>query len=450
MKIDKQKIINFYQLLQQRADSFIERHIPQDVRTALSQDSDKRLLAWLLGLFMLFFVWSCLSPVDRIVRAEGRIIAAGRAQIVQHLEGGIVTEILVQEGQSVKAGEVLMRLSNLQANTSAQQSQNRFWTIKAQQARLEAEAQGIDQITFNDDIPGEYRKLEFDVFQERNARNQSERNVITQQINQRQSELSEAQTRATSLATEVELSRKQSTLLEGLYKSGAASQIEMLDAQGRTQRLQTQYNDVRGSIPRLQAAVAEAKAKLTESIAKQKTEAKTELTQISEEIERLSAAVDNDQDRLARTEVRAPMSGYINRLNFNTIGGVIKPGEAVLEITPSEGPVAVEAHVRPDDRASLRPGLETRVMVGAYDYAVYGALVGKVVEVSADTVPDEHGQRYYRVLIKTDGNEGALARQSLLPGMTAHADVVLGQRRVISYLVSPLLKFTQRAMREPT
>jgi adhesin transport system membrane fusion protein len=122
----------------------------------------------------------------------------------------------------------------------------------------------------------------------------------------------------------------------------------------------------------------------------------------------------------------------------------------LLEITPSDGPVAVEARVRPDDRASLRPGLQTRVLIGAYDYAVYGSLEGRVVEVSADTVPDEHGQRFYRVVIQTNSAKGLLAKQSILPGMTAHADVVLGQRSVMSYLLSPLLRFTQRALREPT
>ena len=147
--------------------------------------------------------------------------------------------------------------------------------------------------------------------------------------------------------------------------------------------------------------------------------------------------------------VRAPTAGFVNRLYFNTLGGVIKAGEAVLEITPSEGPLAVEARVRPDDRASLRTGLPTRVMVGAYDYTVYGALEGKVVEVSSDTLPDEHGQRYYRVLVQTLPANGALSKEIILPGMTASADVVVGQRSVLSYLLSPLLRFSARALSEP-
>jgi adhesin transport system membrane fusion protein len=226
--------------------------------------------------------------------------------------------------------------------------------------------------------------------------------------------------------------------------------MEMLEAQGRTQRLLTQYNDVSGSIARLQAAVAEASARLEESNSRSRADIRAELSQVSSEMSRYELAVGGDEDRLARTEVRAPASGFVNRLYFNTIGGVAKPGEALLEITPNDGPVAVEARVRPDDRASLRPGLETRIMIGAYDYAIYGALDGKVIEVSADTVPDEHGQRFYRVVIQTAVAQGLLAKQPILPGMTARADVVLGQRSVISYLLSPLTRFKAQALREPT
>ena len=415
-----------------------------------SLSRDQQLLLGLMVLGLVLFLWACLAPVDRIVRADGRIIASARSQIVQHLEGGIVTELLVREGQAVKAGEVMMRISAVQAHTSVQQGQSKLWALKAQHARLSAEAEGRSTIKFPNDIPVEQQQLEMNAFRERSSRSTSEKSVVSQQVSQRQSDLAEAKTRAQGLATELDLARKQSTLLEGLFRKGAASQMEMLEAQGRTQRLSTQYNDVTGSLPRLQSAVAEASARLSESNSRVRADVRTELSQVSSEIARFELAVNGDEDRLARTEVRAPSSGFINRLYFNTIGGVAKPGEPLLEITPSDGPVAVEARVRPDDRASLRPGLTTRVLVGAYDYAVYGSLEGRVVEVSADTVPDEHGQRFYRVVIQTNSAKGLLAKQSILPGMTAHADVVLGQRSVMSYVLSPLLRFTQRALREPT
>ena len=413
-------------------------------------EPDHRLLLALSALMTCLLVWAVFCPVDQIVRAEGRIIPTGRAQTIQHLEGGIVSQILVREGQMVQAGDVLMRLSDVQANTSVQQGQSRLHVLKAQQARLTAEAMGQATPEFESDIPADIQQEALSAFRERISRFQSERQVLSQQHAQRQAELSEAASRTQSVQAELDLARKQSNLMDGLYRKGAASQMELLDAQSRTQKLNTAENDILASIPRLKAAIAELSAKLAESTARFRAEARTELTQVSAEVAKMNLAVDGDSDRLSRTEVRAPTSGFINRLNVNTIGGVVKPGEAILEITPTEGPVAVEARVRPNDRASLRAGLETRVLIGAYDYAVYGALKGRLIEVSADTVPDETGQRYYRVLIQTDKPEGRMATKAILPGMTARADVVLGQRTVLSYLLSPLLRFKQQAFTEPT
>lgn len=419
-------------------------------RQWLALTPEQRLLSTLLGLVVLALLWAMLMSVDRIVRAEGRIIAAGRSQVVQHLEGGIVSEINVREGQMVKAGDVLMKFSTAQANSSFLQGQSQLEVLKARRARLEAEDKGLLQPKFEESVSEAIAQQELNLMRVRLSHLQSERSVLSQQIEQRQAELSEARTRAASLAQELALAKRQSGLMEGLFQKGAASQMEMLEAQGRTQRLNTQHNDVAGSIPRLQAAVLETQARLNELVSRYKSEVRNELNEVTASLANTTHVVSGEEDRLARTEVRSPVAGYVNRLHFNTIGGVAKPGEPLLEITPSEGRVAVEARVRPDDRGALRPGLETRVLIGAYDYAVYGALTGKLVEVSADTVPDEQGQRYYRVLIETDAAEGALATQAILPGMTARADVVLGQRSIASYVFSPLLRFAHRALREPT
>jgi adhesin transport system membrane fusion protein len=366
------------------------------------------------------------------------------------LEGGIVSEINVREGQMVKAGDVLMKFSTAQANSSFLQGQSQMEVLQARRARLEAEAQGLAQPKFDASVSEPIAQQELNLMRVRLSHLQSERSVLSQQIDQRQAELSEARTRTASLSQELALAKRQSGLMEGLFQKGAASQMEMLEAQGRTQRLNTQHNDVAGSIPRLQAAVLETQARLNELVSRHKSEVRNELNEVAASLANTTHVVSGEEDRLARTEVRSPVAGYVNRLHFNTIGGVAKSGEPLLEITPSEGRVAVEARVRPDDRGALRPGLETRVLIGAYDYAVYGALTGKLVEVSADTVPDEQGQRYYRVLIETDAAEGALAAQAILPGMTARADVVLGQRSIASYVFSPLLRFAHRALREPT
>jgi adhesin transport system membrane fusion protein len=403
------------------------------------------LVLLMLGLLL----WAAWAPIDKIVRAQGRIITASKSQVVQHLEGGIVSEILVHEGQKVQAGQTLMRLSDVNANSNLSQGKSRLQSLKATQARLRAEAQGGSNLQFDDDIPVSMQMLEKNAFEERQSRIRSEQAALQQQINQRQAELKEAQARSQSLSTELNIAKQQTTMVDSLLKKGAASQMELLEAQSRTERLNTQFRDVVNTIPRLMSAQAESAARINESQSRFRAEARTELNQVSAEISRIQAGIRADSDRVSRTEVRAPSTGFVNRLMFNTIGGVVKPGEAVLEITPSEGPLAVEARVRPDDRASLRAGLSTRVMLGAYDYTVYGALQGEVVEVSSDTLPDENGQRYYRVVVETKPAQGPLAQEVILPGMTASADVIVGKRSVLSYLLSPLLRFSSRAMREP-
>jgi adhesin transport system membrane fusion protein len=419
-------------------------------RQTLSERRDQRVLMLTGVVLLLLLVWAALAPVDKVVRAEGRIIPSTRAQLVQHLEGGIVRDIRVREGESVKAGDVLLSLSSSQVNTDVQQGRNRVDVLKAQQARLKAEAVGAAAPEFSADIPDAQKNLERAAFRERNEKIRAEQSALRQQITQRQSELEEAQNRVKNLATEVDVARKQLGVMEGLYRKGAASQLEWLDAQGRLQRLNTTQGDVSNSVPRLQAAISEHASRLNESSSRFRAEARAELAQISAEIDRFELNITNDSDRLARNEVRSPLTGFVNKLNFNTLGGVVRPGEVVLEITPSEGPLAVEARVRPDDRANLRPGLPTRVLIGAYDYAIFGALEGRVQEVSADTLADEKGQRYYRVVIQTGQARGALAKQVILPGMTARADIVAGQRSVLSYVLSPLNRFAQQALREPS
>lgn len=415
----------------------------------LPRRHDTYMVSVLVLLMLGLLLWAAWAPIDKIVRAQGRIITASKSQVVQHLEGGIVSEILVHEGQKVQAGQTLMRLSDVNANSNLSQGKSRLQSLKATQARLRAEAQGGSSLQFDDDIPVSMQMLEKNAFEERQSRIRSEQAALQQQINQRQAELKEAQARSQSLSTELNIAKQQTTMVDSLLKKGAASQMELLEAQSRTERLNTQFRDVVNTIPRLMSAQAESAARINESQSRFRAEARTELNQVSAEISRIQAGIRADSDRVSRTEVRAPSTGFVNRLMFNTIGGVVKPGEAVLEITPSEGPLAVEARVRPDDRASLRAGLSTRVMLGAYDYTVYGALQGEVVEVSSDTLPDENGQRYYRVVVETKPAQGPLAQEVILPGMTASADVIVGKRSVLSYLLSPLLRFSSRAMREP-
>lgn len=390
--------------------------------------------------------WAAMAPIDVIVRSEGRIIPAGKPQIVQHLEGGIVAAILVKEGEPVQAGQSLMELSDVRARADVGQGQSRLLALRAREARLEAEASGRAAISFPAEVGDvEVMRAETNALMARRGRLSEEASVLRSQSHQKHAEIAEAEARASSQGSELEVARRQHGVLEGLRAKGAASQLEVLESQARVQRLKSMVEEAQGSLPRLRAAVSEIQARLQESEAKFRAEASAELTGVRGEIARIDQEVGAGVDRLERSVVTAPQAGVVNRLSVTTVGGVVKPGEALMEITPVASGVAMEGKVRPNDRASLQTGQKARLRIGAYDYATHGVVEASVTEVSADTLVDERGDRFYRLRLETAGDTPLKP----LPGMTAQADVVVGQRTVLSYLLSPLTRFREAAFRDP-
>lgn len=395
-----------------------------------------------------FVVWASVAKVDIIVRTEGRVIPAGKSQIVQHLEGGIVRNILVQEGQVVAAGQTLMELSDIQARSTLDQERSKSASFRGREARLLAEASGAGGVVFPKEYPdADVKRVEIAAFQARRARVAEEVQVLRNQSAQKRSEITEAESRRKNLLSELEVARQQFKVIEGLSKENAASHLELLDSQSRMQRLSSQIAEAESAIPRLRSAVAEMESRIGEAWARYRSEASSELTQVRAELEKSVLEIDTNADRLDRNQVRAPVAGIVNRLAISTVGGVVKPGEVLMEITPNYTGIVVEARAKPNDRANLRTGLSARVRIGAYDYATYGTLSGKVTEVSADTLVDEREGRYYRVIVKAESDQSQL--METVPGMTAIADIVVGKRTVLSYLLSPLMRFRDGAFRDP-
>ncbi|HNZ56154.1 MAG TPA: HlyD family type I secretion periplasmic adaptor subunit [Methylophilaceae bacterium] len=408
----------------------------------------RRSFVVLVLLSILAFVtWSSLARIDTIVRANGRIVPAGKSQIVQHLEGGIVKKILVQEGEVVKAGQSLMELADVQARSSLGQERTNLSSLRGREARLLAEATGQGKINFPKDlVDEEVKAAEIAAFNARRARLSEEARVLRDQSAQKRGDIAEAESRRRNLLSELEVAKQQYRVIEGLNRDNAASHLELLDSQSRVQKLSSQIAEAESMIPRLRAAVSETESRIGELWARYRAEASSELTQVRTDIEKSSMVIDTNTDRLDRNIVRAPVAGFINRLVIATVGGVVRPGEVLMEITPEDKNVLIEARAKPNDRANLRSGLPTRVRIGAYDYATYGAMLGKVTEVSADTLVDEHEGRYYRVMITVRADQQDLV---VVPGMTAVADIVVGKRTVLSYILSPLMRFRDVAFRDP-
>lgn len=400
-----------------------------------------------VSALLLFLLWASLAKIDIIVRTEGRIVPAGKPQIVQHLEGGIVRRILVQEGEVVLAGQPLMELSDIEARSNLDQERSRSAAFRGREARLLAEATGASGVFYNEiSNDADVKQAENAAFMARRARIAEEVHVLRDQGAQKRSEIAEAESRRRNLMAELDVARQQYRLIEGLNRENAASHLELLDSKSRLQRLTSQIAEAESTIPRLRSAIAETESRVGEVWARYRAEASSELTQVRADLQKSGLEIDTNTDKLNRNQVRAPVSGIINRLAVATVGGVVRPGEVLMEITPNYKGVMVEARARPNDRANLRSGLSARVRIGAYDYASFGTLAGKVTEVSADTIVDEREGRYYRVIIKANAEP---AQMETVPGMTAVADIVVGKRTVLSYLASPLLRFSDRAFRDP-
>jgi adhesin transport system membrane fusion protein len=396
-------------------------------------------------------LWAGFAKVDVIVRTEGQIIPAGKSQIVQHLEGGIVRKILVQEGQVVVAGQPLMELSDIQTRSNLGQEQSKLDALRGREARLLAELSGHNTIIFPKNLhdPNVIR-VETAAWQARRAQLAEEVQVLQAQGMQKKNELTETTSKRQNLLEELELAKKQHQVVDGLRRNNAASEMEVLDAQARIQRLKSQIAEATNAAPRLRSAQSESESRVKEAVARFRAEASSALTQVREELEKSSHEIGTNVDRLDRNIVRTPVAGLINKLNITTIGAVVRPSEILLEITPSDQRIVIQTRSNPNDRANLRRGLPARVRVGAYDYSTYGTFEGHVTEVSADTLSDEKGNRYYRVNVEVDVSTlMSRVRQPgvLMPGMAASADIAVGKRTILSYILSPLMKFRDGAFR---
>lgn len=409
------------------------------------------LVTAILGAMVL---WSLLSHVDRVVRAEGKIIPAGRSQVIQHLEGGIVSSISTREGALVKKGDVLLTISDTGAGSRLGEVQVKKGALQAKIVRLQAELGG-KPLSGGEALGPEWAErlaAETRLYQERQARAKNEVDVLREQSKQKQAEQVDLEGRRASVAKELEIARSQLQVMLGLAAKKAASQLEVLESKGKVQKLETQLRELEGAIPKTRATIGEIEAKIRVTQSQFRTDARTDLTSAQAELDRLSEEEKAEKDRVDRTDIRAPVDGVVNRLAFNTLGGVVRPGDTIMEVTPLDGKVLIEGKVLPTDRGDLREGLLARARITAYDFGLHGTLPGRLVEVSADTVGDELGSPmpggYYRVKVEIDTADYQTKHLPVMPGMTASVDIVVGQRTIMQYLLSPLLRFNYHVFQE--
>lgn len=415
--------------------------------------SGARVIIWAVFAFIIFaIIWASFATLDEVTRGSGKVIPSSQVQVIQNLEGGIVSQLEVQEGQVVNKGDVLLRIDNTRFMSSLRENTQHYLSLKAKNARLKAETEGLP-FEVPADALAEYPELveqERVLYESRQKELDTNREILKQQIAQRRQDLAGFTAKLAQNRRGFALLDKELTMTRPLVAQGVMSEVEML-------RLERQANDLKGEISnseisllREQSKLEEAQKKLEEAEINFKNLAHVELNETGAELRRLAETSMALEDRVKRTTVTSPVRGTIKQLLVNTIGGVVQPGSDLVEIVPLEDNLLIEAKVRPSDIAFLHPGLKAIVKVTAYDFSIYGGLEAKVEQISADTITDDEGESFYIVRVRTNQSyiDTPRAPLPIIPGMLTEVNILTGKKTVLTYLLKPILRARERAMRE--
>lgn len=397
-------------------------------------------------------VWANYAVLDEVTRGNGRVVPSSKVQVIQNLEGGILAEILVREGDTVEAGDILVRIDNTAAQANVRDLQSQYYTLQATVERLEAEQQGRD-MKLSDEVRENAPVAVADqesLFGFRRRQLEAQVAVLEAQAKQRAQEISEMESRRRQLQRSLELAREEQAITAPLVRNGVMPRVDLLRIEREVADLEGEISTIGVSIPRLRSAAAEARERIEEVRLSAKSEVAKELNQARAELKSVRETLFAGRDRVTRTEVRSPVHGTIKEIKHTTLGGVIRPGEDILEIVPLDDRLLVEARIRPTDIAFLRPDQPAMIKVAAYDFSIYGGLKAKVEHISADTIKDDQGESFYRVYLRTD--ENTLTHQGkelpIIPGMTTTVEILTGEKSVLDYILKPILKARERALRE--
>ena len=427
-----------------------------EVNKALLDDSPRvvRITLWvILGFFIIMITWASLAEIDEVTRGEGKAIPSSRLQKIQNLEGGIVAEVFVHEGEVVKAGAPLLRLDDTRFRSNAGESEADRYALEARVQRLTAQLADKETLTLSPDIVEKAPDIangEMELFTSVNKRIQSELSGLDEQLVQKKQELLDYQAKAEQYRRSLGLLQQEIGMSEPLVAKGAISRVEVLRLRRSEVETRGQLESVTLAVPRAQAAIKEIESKVGETRGRYRSEALSQLNEARTDLSKIEATGKAIDDRVNRTLVTSPVRGIVQQLMVNTIGGVIQPGNDLVEIVPLDDTLLIEAKIRPQDIAFLRPGQEAIVKFTAYDYTIYGGMKGKLEQISPDTVTDKDGKSFYVIRLRTDKNHLGSDEKPLIiiPGMVASVDIITGKKTILAYLLKPILRAKAEAFRE--
>lgn len=401
---------------------------------------------------LVLMVWAALARIDEVTRGEGKVIPSRQLQVLQSLDGGMVQEILVREGEQVKEGQPLIKIDPTRFVSSLKENRAQYLSLLAKAARLEAISSG-KPFVLPDAVQKEAPELaiqEQSLYQSKKAELDAAIGVAQQQMAQRSQELKEVHARREQASQSYDLTAKELNATRPLLRTGAVSDVEILRLERDVARYRGERDAANAQIPRIQAAIGEASRKLQEVDLNFRNQAKSELSETMGKLSSLSEGSVGLADKVKQSEIRSPVNGTVKQLFVNTIGGVVQPGKDLIAVVPGEDTLLLEARVQPRDIAFLHPGQSALVKFTAYDFSVYGGLEGTLEHIGADSITDEKGNTYYLVKVRTKTGylEENGKKLPIIPGMVAEVDIRTGKKTILSYLLKPVLRAKANALTE--
>ena len=452
------------QRLQPYTDAWLERMSGADKAQELQgfeADSDyailqqeplrARILLKSVGIALaIAIMWAAVSRLDEVTRGEGKVIPSRQLQVLQSLDGGVVEEILVKEGDVVDAEQVLLRIDPTRFASSVRESRVQYSALVVKAARLKALTEGTpfkvpDEIAKEDPKTVEEERR---LYESRRNELETQSSIARQQLAQRQQELVEVRARYEQASKSYDISARELAVTKPLIASGAVSEVELLRLERDVARFRGERDMASAQISRIQASISEASHKLEEVGLAFRNESGKELGETMARLNALAEGSVGLSDKVTRSVLRSPVKGTVKRVLVNTVGGVVQPGKDVIEIVPLEDNLLLEARVQPRDIAFLRPGQKVVVKFTAYDFSIYGGLDAVVEHISADTVTDDKGNAFYIVRVRTTQSTIGEARMPIIPGMVVSVDILTCKKTILTYLLKPVLRARHMALRE--
>ncbi len=425
------------------------------ISSAVLEQSPKkfRLILWFWIVTVIALItWAYFAKIDEIVRGEGKVIPQSQNKMIQNLEGGIIEEILVKEGDIVKKDQILIRIDNQKSIADYESTKLKALELNAKIMRLKAEINDENFVvneSENKDLQ-QYLNLEKSLYDINKNKLENETMVLKEQLIQKENDLSSANSSLNYLSSEYSLIQEEIRIAAPLVEQKIRSNTDFLKLKREANNIGKELSGVRISINKIKSSIEEARNKLHDVKDEFKKLAQEELNKSTGEMERINASIYSLKDKVKRTNVYSPDEGIIQKIFFNTIGGVIKPGDNLVEVVPTGENLLIETKIKPSDIAFIHYNQDAKVKFTAYDYAIYGGLDGKVIKISADTEMDEDKKSFYKLQIQASNNhlEKNGKEFPIIPGMVVNVDILTGKKSILDYILKPILRAKQYTFTE--